>query len=307
MENMQGTNPIELPDAKRIVFLGDSITENGTYIRMLDAYFLKHMPARNFALINLGVSSETISGDDEPGHPFPRPCVHERLDRVLAETKADWVVLCYGMNDGIYYPFSEERFLSYREGYIRAVEQIRAAGALPLLMTPPPFDADTFEGELQPDGRESYGFQRPYKDYDRAVLGRYADWVLDYGRREQLAVVDIRRPLLQWIRACREQNPAYRYGDSIHPDPDGHWVMARTILARVFHIELERTPAWIEHPDQSAYYRLVGERRQWLDAAWREHIGHTNPNKAQTPDLIAASEQAERLMAPIREAADREG
>ncbi|MBM7565895.1 SGNH/GDSL hydrolase family protein [Paenibacillus sacheonensis] len=307
MESIQCTKRVELPIAKRIVFLGDSITENGTYIQMIDAYFQKHMPARNFEFINLGVSSETLSGEDESDHPFPRPCVHERLDRALAETRPDWVVLCYGMNDGIYHPFSEERFLRYQSGYIRAVEQIQAAGALPLLMTPPPFDAATFEGELQPAGRESYGFQRPYAGYDREVLGRYTDWVLDYGRREKLAVVDIRGPLLQWIQVCREQNSAYRYGDGIHPEADGHWVMARTILARVFHIELERIPAWIEHPESSEYYRLIGERRQWLDAAWREHVGHTNPNKAKTPGLVAAREQAQRLMVSIREAADREG
>ncbi|MBW7460494.1 hypothetical protein K0U00_41170, partial [Paenibacillus sepulcri] len=105
-----------VPLSKRIVFLGDSITDEGTYIAYMDAYFRQHMPEHDMTLINLGVNSETASGLSEPDHPFPRPCIHDRLGRALQESRPDWVVLCYGMNDGIYYPFSEERFQAYRQG-----------------------------------------------------------------------------------------------------------------------------------------------------------------------------------------------
>ena len=78
-------------------------------------------PALWCEFLDLGLPSETVSGLTEPGHAggaFPRPDLHERLDRVLEKTKPDLLVACYGMNDGIYYPFSEDRFAKYKEGML---------------------------------------------------------------------------------------------------------------------------------------------------------------------------------------------
>jgi lysophospholipase L1-like esterase len=102
-----------VPDARRIVFLGDSITYSGLYVDYIEAVLLTQFPNRDIELINIGLPSETVSGLSEPGHAggaFPRPNLHERLDRVLQKLKPDLVLACYGMNDGIYYPFGEERF-----------------------------------------------------------------------------------------------------------------------------------------------------------------------------------------------------
>ncbi|MDU4695329.1 MAG: GDSL-type esterase/lipase family protein [Paenibacillus sp.] len=296
---------LALPLRKRIVFFGDSITDNGTYIRNLEAFFLKHLPEHRLEWINLGISSETAAGTSEADHPFPRPCVHDRLERALAETQPDWALICYGMNDGIYHPLGEERFDAYRSGVRRAVERVRGAGARVILMTPPPFDVTSTGGPALPAGMDDYSFERPYVDYN-AVLDRYAAWVREYGEAEGLTVVDLRTPLGALIRERREADPGYRYGDGIHPNEDGHWVIARTILSRVFHLELERVPAWAEG-GHSEFIRLVGERRAVLNAAWREHVGHTNPNKMETPPLAEALQQAEALLPAIERAALAEG
>src|SRR3982751_2575490 len=87
-----------LRDGQRILFLGDSITNAGMYVEYLDAYLATRFPDQRFELINLGLPSETVSGLSEPDHPYPRPDVHERLDRALAKTRPDVVVACYGMN-----------------------------------------------------------------------------------------------------------------------------------------------------------------------------------------------------------------
>jgi hypothetical protein len=76
-------------------------------------------------LINLGVSSETASGLSEPEHPWLRPCVHGRVGKALMESKPDIVVFCYGINDGIYYPFSNERFEAYKRGILSLIDKIR--------------------------------------------------------------------------------------------------------------------------------------------------------------------------------------
>ncbi len=83
----------------------------------LEAAIVVQHPDRHMQLINVGLPSETVSGLSEPGHAggqFPRPDLHERLQRVLEQTKPELVVACYGMNDGIYYPLGDDRLLPSR-------------------------------------------------------------------------------------------------------------------------------------------------------------------------------------------------
>ena len=63
--------------AKRILFLGDSITHAGHYITLIETQ-LRMTGQAVPEMINLGLPSETACGLSEPDHPFPRPDVHER-------------------------------------------------------------------------------------------------------------------------------------------------------------------------------------------------------------------------------------
>ena len=108
-----------LAGVHRIVFLGDSITYSGQFVEFIEAYLRINQSTHRYEFLDLGLPSETVSGLSEPGHAggaFPRPDLHERLERVLEQTKPDLIVACYGMNDGIYYPFAEARFENTRAG-----------------------------------------------------------------------------------------------------------------------------------------------------------------------------------------------
>src|SRR5260221_8187643 len=118
-----------LRNVHRILFLGDSITYSGGFIDEIELYLFTHFPENKPEIINLGLPSETVSGLSEEGHAgraFPRPDLHERLERALDKIKPDMVVACYGMNDGIYYPFSEDRFRKFREGYLKLEAAVKA-------------------------------------------------------------------------------------------------------------------------------------------------------------------------------------
>jgi lysophospholipase L1-like esterase len=199
---------------KRVVFLGDSITYGGRYIDYVEAYFLTRFPDRHVELLNLGLPSETVSGLSEPGHAggdFPRPDLHERLTRVLERTKPDMVIACYGMNDGIYQPLSEDRFARYRAGTLRLVDRVKAVGIPLILLTPPVFDMPT----------------DPYHE----VLAHYAAWLMDQ-RKVGWRVFDVQSPMEQHLVARRVQTPDYFLAkDHIHPNPFGHWLIAQSLLA----------------------------------------------------------------------------
>jgi lysophospholipase L1-like esterase len=284
-----------LPKDTRIVFLGDSITDDGTYIAYIDAYIQQHWPDRQITLINLGVSSETASGLSEPGHPFPRPCIHDRLSRALAKSKPDWVVICYGMNDGIYYPFAEDRFQQYQEGILKALHEVKQAGANAILMTPPPFDPLSLSGAaLQPDGMAVYSYEKPYAHYND-VLRRYADWLLSLNN-EVNGLVNIYDPLTLETAQQRIQTPDYLSGDGIHPNSFGHWIIAQALIKQLFDIALKHAPRYVSLPEEpSAFFDLIMKRHRLLSAAWKEYVGHTNPNKAAALPLHEALELGKEI------------
>ncbi len=143
------------------------------------------------------------------------------------------LVACYGMNDGIYYPFSEERFAAYRRGMEKLVAAARAAGARVTLLTPPPFDslAKQKRGGVFPFGREEYGYRTPFQGYDE-VLERYARWILETDWPEGVRTADTHEPLVRLVAAQRRHDVEFTVSpDGIHPDALGHWAMAKALLA----------------------------------------------------------------------------
>lgn len=57
-----------LPAEKRVLFLGDSITQGGGYIEFIEAALIAQHPESKYEIIPLGLSSETVSGLSEDGH-----------------------------------------------------------------------------------------------------------------------------------------------------------------------------------------------------------------------------------------------
>ncbi len=218
-----------LQDGQRVVFLGDSNTFAGQYIAYLDAYLFTRFPDRKYELLNLGLPSETACGLSEPDHPYPRPNVHERLDRVLAKTKPNVVVLCYGMNDGIYYPFSEDRFKKYQDGMTDVIDRVSKSGAKVVVVTPPPFDPQPVRDKLLPKTADKFSWVHPYENYDD-VLKRYSDWLLTL-RDKGVMVVDAHAAVSRHLAEMRKTDPKYHLsGDGVHVDGAGHWLIAQAIL-----------------------------------------------------------------------------
>ncbi len=229
VEAEAGPHPL-LGGAERVLFLGDSITQNGRYIAYLHTALMLLEPeaVAGVEWLNLGLSSETASGLSEDSHPFPRPHVLDRVDSVLEHFQPQITFVCYGMNDAIYHPRDEERFEAYRSGIRQLVEKLNEAGSLVVLMTPPPFDAASSPGDLQPADAAEFGYQKPYRGYSE-VLQELGWWILSQ-HEGVFATVDLYEPLVRFIEIAREDDADFKFGDGVHPGPDGHLVMALSIL-----------------------------------------------------------------------------
>lgn len=262
------------PGTRRVLFLGDSITHGGGYVVAIETYFRTRLPARSVEFINCGLSSETLSGLSEEGHAggkFPRPDLHERLGRVLAQTKPDLVFACYGMNDGIQQPFDEGRFAKFRDGIARLREATARAGAQIIHVTPPVFD-------------EIHGRAPGYD----GVLARYAAWLVAQ-RSAGWTVIDLHTAMRAVIDERRRAEPKFTFArDSVHPDEAGHWVMARAILSGLGATDLEGVPSAAAmaavHPRGAEIAKLVAERQSFMKLAWLSATGHQRPGvKAGLP------------------------
>ena len=254
--------------AKRILFLGDSITHAGDYIALVETQLRLH--GLDPVVINLGLPSETCSGLSEPEHPFPRPNVHSRIDAALKKTRPDVVVACYGMNDGIYYPFSKERFHAYQVGVEQIIAKVQAVNARLVLMTPPAFDPLPLQqqGKLLPLGEKEYSWKAIYEHYDN-VMARYAQWIHEQDDRVDL-IVDLHSAVSNYITSKRKENPGFTMStDGVHVNHEGHTVIANAVLK-----------AWglgdrIEADD--SLKELVKRRQKIMHAAWLSEVGHRRP------------------------------
>ena len=223
-------NDFLLKDGQRVVFLGDSNTFNGKFIAYLDGYLFTRFPKQKFELINLGLPSETVSGLSEADHPYPRPSVQDRVDAALEKSKPHVVVICYGMNDGIYSPFSEDRFKKYQEGIQKVLEKVKKIGAMPILMTPAPFDPKPLKAKILPKKSEKFSWLQPYENYDDEVLAYYSEWLLSL-REEKYLVADPHSAIVTHLMSMRVKNEKYCVSmDGIHPDANGHALIARELL-----------------------------------------------------------------------------
>ena len=283
------------PTVRRVLFLGNSITYAGKYVTDIAVYYRTHHPNQPIEFINAGLPSETVSGLSEEGHAggkFPRPDLHERLGRVLAQTKPDLVFASYGMNDGIYLPFDEGRFRKFKEGIEWLHNEVTKTGAAIIHLTPPIYD--DLKGE-----QTGYG----------NVLDQYATWLMDQQSAQQWRVIDVHFPMKRYLDAHRKVDSAYAIAgfalaeDGVHPNDVGHWIMAKTILLALGDKAVADAPnlksAMGSFPNAAQLTKLVSEQQNLLKDAWLTATGHKRPGMNVGLPLSEAKTKAAAIDAQI--------
>ena len=266
--------PLSAQDAdalagKRVVFLGDSITQSGGYVAFTTYYLEKLHPQKDFDIIGLGLASETLSGLSEDGHAggkFPRPCLFERLGRLLEKAKPEVVFACYGMNDGIYLPLDKDRTAAFQKGVNKLITQCKEAGVKQIvLVTPPIYDFAAKKDEF---------------NYD-TVLTEYAKWEMSL-KVPGVKIIDLHTAM----RKARDGRSEPFSKDKVHPGEDGHLVIAQTVLVGLGVKLPDDTVATIR---ADPLFKLVEQKRALRSGAWMKHIGYTR-EKTVAPEPLGTVE-----------------
>lgn len=213
---------------ERIVFLGDSITQGGSYVAYLESLLRLRFPKEKLEIHNHGISSETISGTSEIDHNPRRPWAHERFTRDVTDWKPDTLFSCFGMNDGNYHPFVADKFEKYQEGIKRLIVRTRdeAKANRLFISTPPPYDA--YQRKNGDPEATHFGYRYPYVNYDQ-TLAEYAKWLMTL-RESGQPVVDLHSRLNAHLKARRVSKVSFTMmPDAVHPNATGHALMAIVI------------------------------------------------------------------------------
>jgi lysophospholipase L1-like esterase len=217
-----------------------------------------------------------LSEDGHAGGKFPRPCLFERLGRLLEKAKPDVVFACYGINDGIYQPLDADRFAAFKKGVTKLVEQCKEVGVKEVyLVTPPIYDFTPKADEF---------------NYD-TVMVEYAKWEVKL-KIPAVRVIDLHTAM----RKSRDARTEPFSKDRVHSGDDGHLLIARTVLAA---LAVKVPDEAVTDVQKDPLYKLVAEKPAKRSAQWMKHIGYTRETTIKPEPLGTVEVDAAKLQEKI--------
>ncbi|HTS05332.1 MAG TPA: SGNH/GDSL hydrolase family protein [Candidatus Eisenbacteria bacterium] len=203
-----------LKDGDRVVFYGDSITEQRLYTSFVEEYALTRFPDRKIEFFNSGVGGDKVSG----GWAGP---IDLRLSRDVFAYQPTVITIMLGMNDGYYRPYDDGIFRTYADGYRHIVDAIQQKfpSASLFLLKPSPHDDVTRPGEFDPD-------------YN-TTMTRFGDFIAALATEKHAQAADLNAPVVAALTKAKADNAAFSttlMQDRVHPGSGVHWLMAEAVL-----------------------------------------------------------------------------
>jgi len=289
----------DLLKGERILFLGDSITQDGQYVSFIEYYFNSLFQNNKFDILSIGLSSETVSGLTENSHPYRRPCLFDRLEFALLETKPSIVIACYGMNDGIYHPQSAERMKAYETGIMKLINRVQKDKIKLILITPPMFDTLTSRFKIAGDHEPDYGFSTPHHLYNN-VLGDYASFLMKLNI-PNVSVIDLHTVMTNYAVTQRKTIPNFSFSkDGIHPGTEGHLFMAQQFMKGIgVEIINDNLSSELKRIKADSLFTLTNQHRSKRSNGWLSYIGFTLEKTVKTNEVESTEKEAAVLEAKI--------
>lgn len=187
----------------RIVFLGDSITEQYQYSTAIELYLTTRFPRGGMTFINAGIGGDTATGG-----------ARRFAEHVLAE-KPTALTIDFGMNDGGYREFKPDAAKNYIDKTEAMLKAAKKAGVRVALISPNAVEVRA-KPQLKTYLETQQKFYAPLKELADKYNVRFVD---------QYAVT---RKVLDKIAA--DSVNVHPFPDGVHTNGPGGLLMAHTIL-----------------------------------------------------------------------------
>lgn len=210
-------NDFALKDGDRVVFYGDSITEQRLYTTYVEHFVLTRYPERKVTFVNTGWGGDQVTRNE------CKPCNGvgglARIERDVLAYRPTVVTLLFGMNDGRYQDFDPATLKTYEDGLTAIIRELKTkTHARLFVMTPTAYD---------PDHPAPWSNS---KRYDK-VLDHYSESAKQIAAREGLPVIDLHAVTTEALNKAKQIKSDYTFlPDGVHPAEDGQMVMAAEIL-----------------------------------------------------------------------------
>ena len=203
-----------LQNGDRVVFYGDSITDQRLYTTFTETFALTRYPQRRISFVHSGWNGDRVTGGGGGG-------IDERLARDVAAYNPTVVTIMLGMNDGRYRAFDQQIFDIYSGGFRNIVRKLKSdiPGVRITAIQPSPFD-DVTQDPSVPGG------------YNEVLL-RYSQFIAELATAEKITLADLNRPVTAMLAKAKSESldQARRIiPDRVHPGAAGHLIMAGSLL-----------------------------------------------------------------------------
>jgi len=204
-------------DGDRAVFLGNSITDGGHYHSYIWLYYMTRFPHMNLKVYNAGIGGNTAED------------MYNRLDTDVFNKRPTVLMVTFGMNDSGYFEyngdnpqaFGEAKYQECFKNYQMMEKRLQQIpGTRIVMMGSSPYD----ETAKVPNNN-------PFKGKN-AVMKRIVQFQKQSAAGNNWQFTDLNEPMTAINRHFQQMEPAFTIcgNDRIHPDNDGHMVMAYLFL-----------------------------------------------------------------------------
>lgn len=252
-----------LKSGDRVVFYGDSITDQRLYSVFTETFVHTRYPKLDVSFVHSGVGGDRVTG----GWAGP---IELRLKRDVAPYKPTMVTIMLGMNDGDYHPFDQATMDRYTKGYEKLIQLMKEAapGARVTLIQPSPFDEVT-----RPPMK--HGGYNP-------SLVKMSEFLASLAARNGFLLADFNTPLVKMLEKANAEDFEIAQkiiADRVHPGASGHLVMAEQLWK-----------AW--HADGEVSHVEISETGQ-------AHVRKAKIEDVKTGDTISWTSTEESLPMPV--------
>ena len=203
-------------EGDRAVFLGNSITDGGHYHSYIWLYYMTRFPDMNVRIMNAGIGGET-AGD-----------MYKRLDGDVFSKRPTVLTATFGMNDTGYMEylgpdareFGEKRYRECHDNFLKMEKRLKEADGVRVVM----LGGSPYDETAQIENKSLPG--------KNAVLQRIGAFQKEAAAVNGWEFIDFNAPMTGIAQRMQAVDPEFTLtcGDRIHPDNDGHMVMAYLYL-----------------------------------------------------------------------------